>query len=451
MGRSVHDINGLCWACGSTVVPCAASLGPPDSILKYKPLVPRSYLRFAIENRRFISFGFLIALASSFGQTYFIGVFGPSIESEFGLSHTGWSSIYLYGTLASAIVLPWSGKLLDHIPLPRYTVSAVALLAIGAGLISAAHNVWLLALCIFVLRQGGQGLMSHISVTSMARYYEAGRGRAIALATLGFAAGEAILPFLALAAIASLGWRTSFASVAVALLLVVLPCSLWLLRGHTKRHDLHLSDMEQGARSPGDAKSSVRSWTRSEVLKDYRFYLLLPALLAPAMIVTALFFWPQSLAEAKGWSTAWITGSYAIYAAATTVVALWCGPLIDRVGGKKLVPFMLLPMVLSLLVVGTLREPWVVWPYFLLLGGSIGISHTAVSAMWAELYGIGSIGAIKSVVTALAVLSSAIGPVIVGRCMDLGIGIEKVCLGFAGYAFLATLLLVVALRSHTRA
>jgi hypothetical protein len=47
-----------------------------------------SYFRFANANRRLIGFGFLMAFASSFGQTYFIGVFGPSIQTEFGLSHT---------------------------------------------------------------------------------------------------------------------------------------------------------------------------------------------------------------------------------------------------------------------------------------------------------------------------------------------------------------------------
>jgi predicted MFS family arabinose efflux permease len=191
--------------------------------------------------------------------------------------------------------------------------------------------------------------------------------------------------------------------------------------------------------------SEQRSWTREEELRDPRFYLLLPGLLSPALIVTALFFTHLNLADAKGWSHAWITGSYVIYAGATTVVALFCGPLIDKVGATKLVPVMLLPMAVGLLVAGTLRQPWAVWPYFIFLGGSIGISHTAVSAMWAELYGVGSIGAIKSVVTALAVLASAIGPVIMGGCMDAGISIERVCLYFAVYVLAASALIWIAL------
>ncbi len=407
-----------------------------------------TYLRFAIANRRFLAFGFLVAFASSFGQTYFLGAFSPSIEYEFSLSHTGWATVYLVGTLASAVLLPTTGKVIDRVPLPRYTLFALILLALGTAVMALGTGVVMLAVAIFMLRHSGQGLMSHISMTSMTRYFSEGRGRAIALATLGFAAGEAALPLAALGMIGMWGWRVSFLVVGVASALLLGPLLLWLLLGHEARHAQHLQE-ERDRASQNTTK--VRSWSRSEVLRDVRFYLLLPGVLAPAMVITALFFTHLSLAEAKGWSGQWITGSYGIYALASTIVALVFGSLVDRLGGARLVPLMLLPMVLGLLVAGTLRQPWSVWPYFLLLGSSIGVSHTAVSAMWAELYGVGALGAIKSMVTALAVLASAIGPLIMGVLMDAGVSIEVVCLYFAGYALLASALLALALwRSRAR-
>ncbi len=419
-------------------------MSPKQGALGYKaPMPEKTYLRFAIANARFVGFGFLIAFASSFGQTYFIGIFGPSIAGEFDLSHTAWATTYLCGTIASALVLPFSGKLIDHYPLRAYTLGALSLLTLGALAMSSVQGVVLLAVAIFMIRQAGQGLMSHISITSMARYFEEGRGRAIALATLGFAAGEAILPRSALSLIAWLGWRGSFLAVIVFLVGVVLPVVMWLLKGHEQRHAAHL---EKLGSQDKDAGGAIRSWTRGEVLRDPRFYLLLPGLLSPAMIITALFFNHLFLADAKSWSHTHIADSYVIYAGATTVIALVCGPLIDRLGGMRLVPAMLLPMAGGLLVAGTMRQTWSVWPYFVLLGCSVGVSHTAVSALWAELYGVGSIGAIKSVVSALAVLSSALGPVIMGACMDAGISIETVCIGFAGYALFASILLFAGTR-----
>ena len=56
-----------------------------------------AYRQLFHTNSRLVVFSFLMALYSSFGQTYFIGVFGPQIQSEFGLSHTAWGSIYMAG------------------------------------------------------------------------------------------------------------------------------------------------------------------------------------------------------------------------------------------------------------------------------------------------------------------------------------------------------------------
>ena len=68
------------------------------------------YIKFALANRRILAFGFLMALGSSFGQTFFIGIFSPSIEAEFGLSHSEWGTIYMAGTLLSAATLTYTGR-----------------------------------------------------------------------------------------------------------------------------------------------------------------------------------------------------------------------------------------------------------------------------------------------------------------------------------------------------
>ena len=66
--------------------------------------------------------------------------------------------------------------------------------------------------------------------------------------------------------------------------------------------------------------------------------------------------------------------------------------------------------------------------------------------MWAELYGVDHLGAIRSVVAAVGVFGTAIGPVTMGSLIDWGVTIEKVCLLFAGYSVLGTCLMFVAFR-----
>jgi len=402
-----------------------------------------AYLEFLAANGRFAAFGFLIAFGSSFGQTFFLGVFGPHIQAEFSLSHTDWGGVYMAGTLASAALLPWTGKFIDRLDLRVYTLLVVALLAVACLFTARVAGGVGLLIAVLLLRQSGQGLMSHVAVTSMARYFHRERGRAIAVASIGFAAGEALLPVLVVVMIAWLGWRQCFDLIAMVLVLVLMPLALWLCSGHTRRHRMHMASV---AASTHAGAAERRSWTRAEVLHDTRFWLLLPGLLAPALILTALFFHHLNIADAKGWTHAWITGSYVVYAGTTTLVALGCGTLIDRLGAARLLPYMLAPLIAALLLVWAFDSRWVVWPYLALAGVNVGIAHTGVSALWPELYGTGHLGSIKSLAAALSVFASALGPVSMGALADLGMPIDAVCLVFAGYAAGAALLMRRALR-----
>ena len=164
----------------------------------------------------------------------------------------------------------------------------------------------------------------------------------------------------------------------------------------------------------------------------------------PPLFLRPCFFHHLTLATAKGWSFAWITGSYIIYAASTIVTSLSTGQLVDRLGAVRLVPFMLVPLISAMVVVAIFKNPFTVWVYMVLMGVNIGIAHTSVSAMWAELYGVHHMGAIRSMVAAVGVFGTALGPVAMGSLIDQGLTIEQVCLLFAGYSVFGTGLMFAA-------
>ena len=83
------------------------------------------YWRFALSNSRFLGFGFFLAFMSSAGQTYFIGVFGAGIQADFGLDAGSWGRTYMIGTLASALVINWTGALIDRLDLRLFTALAL--------------------------------------------------------------------------------------------------------------------------------------------------------------------------------------------------------------------------------------------------------------------------------------------------------------------------------------
>jgi len=400
------------------------------------------YWHFARNHPRFLGFGFALAFLSSPGQTYFIGVFGPEIQALFDLDSGSWGRIYMMGTLLSALVITWSGTLIDRMDLRLFTTLSLAGLVCACLVIGSVSTTAMLVLAIFMLRQFGQGLCSHAGITSMARYHGADRGKAIALAAIGFSLGEALLPLMAVHSIQIWGWRETYFGTAVFVLLAI-PVVLWLLKGHTNRHSRLLENLN----NPTVVGTQQAGHTRRQMLSEPLFYLLLPAMIAPSMIMTAMFFFPAEIAKAKGWSSIWVTGNYWTYSIATVLTIVSSGVLIDRYTARRVVPPFLLPLAAGLASLAMSDQRFMVWPFMLLMGISSGLYFTGLSALWAELYGAKHLGAIKSLTNAVMVFSSALGPALVGYLLAEGLAFEKICLLLAMGCVIATVMLFYALRT----
>ena len=127
-------------------------------------------------------------------------------------------------------------------------------------------------------------------------------------------------------------------------------------------------------------------------------------------------------------------------------MALALGPLVDRIGALRLLPFYLPPLGLGLIVLAAFDHPAAALAYMAALGLTSGASTTVINSAWAEIYGVASLGAIRSLVASLLVVASALSPVLVGRAIDLGAGIEAVALACLGYVAAGTALLALAAR-----
>lgn len=409
-----------------------------------------NYLDFVRANRRFLGFGLLLAFSSSFGQTFFIALFGAEIRAEFDLSHGTFGTVYSMATLASALALVWLGRRIDDLDLRLYSALVCAGLVAACLVMGAAGSVVLVALGIFLLRLTGQGLLGHTAATSMARYFHDQRGKAMSIASVGHSAGDALLPLPAVLLIGLLGWRGAWLAIGAVLAVVLVPAVLWLLKGHGERQR-RLHDRMQAGSGAGTLVGRQRS--RREVLADPWFYKVLPAVLAPPFILTGLFFHQVHLAEAKGWSLAWLASCFAGFAAATVMASLLSGLLVDRFGARRLLPFYLLPLGLGVGLLATLDHPAVALAYLLLAGASNGMGFAIVGALWAEAYGVAHIGAIRAMVSALMVFSTALSPAALGWLIDWGLAMETVaalCLGYVA-ASMALLALPLAADPHAAA
>ncbi|MFA9459470.1 MFS transporter [Thiohalorhabdus sp. Cl-TMA] len=401
------------------------------------------YLHFVRGHARFLAFGLVAVALSGFGQTYFISLFGGQIRAAYALSHGDFGLLYSAATLGSGVLLLWAGQQLDRLDLRVFAVLVVLGVASGSLLMAAAGSVAAVGGAMFLLRFAGQGLMTHMAFTTMGRYFEAGRGKAVSIAGMGLPLGEAVLPSAAVAVTAALGWRGTWSLAAVLLAGGALPLLLWLLRGHgTRRSALE----ERQAGRDGGGEPERAQWTRGQVLRDPRFYLILPAVLAAPFIVTALFFHQVHLAAAKGWTLAWLATSFVGFAATHVLGLLFFGPVVDRFGARRLLPVFLLPMAVGLGVLAGFDHFAAAPVYLTLTGLSMGATGTLLGALWPELYGVAHLGAIRAVVQSAMVLSTAASPAAVGVLIDAGVSMEAVALLLLAYIAGALLLALLGLR-----
>lgn len=407
-----------------------------------------NYVAFLWRNQRFLAYGLLVAFFSSFGQTYFISIFGPVIRADFGLNHGSFGALYAIGTTASAVCLIWAGKLIDRMDLRRFTLALVLALAAACAIMGLSPVAGALAIGIFALRLTGQGLMSHTAMTSMARYFEAERGRAVSFAMLGFPLGVAVFPLAGLFLIETVGWREAWLWMAGGIVALLAPLLLWLLRGHALRHQRFIERETASAAATDGTAGHRRHWTRGEVLRDPRFYMLIPALMAPAFIVTGFFFHQSPLADAKGWSAAWMASAFVGYSVGSVGGSLIMGFVVDRFGGLRILPTYLLPLAAACAVIAATDAPLAAFAFTILMGLTSGGGQTLMGTVWAEFYGVLHLGAIRSMTMACGVVASAASPLLLGVLIDWHIGIEAIALGCLTYAVSGCGLILLAIRQR---
>jgi MFS family permease len=392
------------------------------------------YQSLIFKNWRYLGFGSLLTCLGTLGSGYFVGLFSRDIRQEFGLSHADIGLIFSITTVASGPFLIWLGRKIDEVDLRYYAVSLCVGFAAGCFLLASSASVIAVGAGIFLVRLIGDWLIVHTAVTSMARHFGAQRGRAMGLGAIGYAVGPALFPVVAVLFMDTVGWRGVWAFIGAAFLVLVIPIVLWLLRGEGEGHRRFLKP------AVGDERESAGAgpqWSRRRVLGDVRFYLVMPVAMGLPFILSGFFFHQVHLAESKGWSLTWLASSFVGYAFGKVVSLLIVGPMIDRFGAIRVLPYYPLPLGLGLLALALSDHPGVAPVYLVGAGISTGMWLITMGALWAEMYGVAHLGAIRSMAQAIFILSVAVATVGMGWLLDLGIAFETIALASIGYLALS--------------
>jgi len=399
-------------------------------------------LIFLRSNAPWLSAGFLLTMLSGFGQTYFISIFAGEIRAEFNLSHGEWGGIYTLGTGASAVVMVWAGALTDRFRIRALGMVILPMVMLACFLMAGVTVAWLLPFVIFALRFSGQGMMSHLAVVAMARWFVAARGRALAIAGLGFSVGEAFLPLVFVSLLAVLDWRLLWVASGFVALAGV-PILLLLLRKERTPQSFAEEDQSLGM--------NAQHWTRGQAIRHPLFWFMVPALLGPPAFGTAFFFQQVHYANIKGLEHIQLVSLFPIYTGLSILSMMFAGWVLDKIGTARLIPWIQLPMIAAFWVFGVADGLVLIVLGIAFFATTTGAQATVPNAFWAEFYGTRHLGSIKALASAIMVLGSALGPGITGTLIDLGVGLETQYLFISGFFVLTTAMVWFGIRQARRA
>ena len=368
-----------------------------------------------------IIFGFIFTFFSSFGQSFFLGLFNSSIRETLSITHGQFGSIYASATLLSSFLLIWVGKKIDDINIFRFAFYVTLLLSFSCFFFSMISSIAFLFIAVFLMRFSGQGLMSHTATTTITRYFTISRGKALSAGWFGLSTAEFILPVLIVYLLTIAAWQNIWISISI-LTLIILPIASFYL---VKKLDFDTREQE----SSNDSQiKEIKQWKRIEVIKDYRFYIVCLNMLAMPWIATGVFVYQSFITEAKDWGSFIIAQSFMIYSILSVVTLLGSGFLIDKFTSRKLLIFMNIPLLISTLVLFYFDNPISSFIFLGLIGISNGLANVLGSSTWAEIYGVKYIGSIKAMTTALMVFSTAFGTALFGFLIDRGFSIEQIAM-----------------------
>ena len=380
-----------------------------------------------------IVFGFIFTFFSSFGQSFFLGLFNSSIRDALSITHGQFGSIYASATLLSSIVLVWIGKKIDDVNILKFASYVIIFLSASCFIFSKISSVIFLFVGIFLMRLAGQGLSSHTATTTISRFFEKNRGRALSTGWLGLSLAEFIMPVLIVFLLTFIEWRDIWVSISI-LVILVLPVATFLLVKDVKLDTREESKIDEN-------NKEIKQWKRIEVLKDYRFYIICMTMLAMPWIATGSFVYQSFISSSKEWGPYVIAQSFMAYSLLSVITLFISGFLIDKFSSRKLLIYMNIPLLFGTIVLYYFDAPLSSFVFFGLVGVTNGLANVLGSSTWAEIYGVKYIGSIKALTTALMVFSTAFGTALFGFLIDIGFSIEDIAVVSGTYIFGSIILL----------
>lgn len=348
---------------------------------------------------------------------------------------------------------PILGVMLDRFG-PRI-LGAVAGLVAGISVLALAlvESVWAFYALFALSGLTGFGApMGQLMTTvPVAKWFQANRGRAMAIAGIGLPLGtSAMIPILALM-IDEFGWRTAWAMLGAFVILMTVPLCLIFMRKDPESVGMHPDGNPRAleefaaaqAKAGRNSVATAEDWTGAQALRSRVFWMVLMATASMSIVLPGTVVYRVSYWEDVGLAPGEIALATSLDPLSVTVTALLVGFIAERMQTRYLGLIGGLIVAASMLWMVFARDSiWFMVAYSLTWGIGMGFNITVSNIVWPNYFGRRYLGTIRGLIFPVSVGASAASAPIFAVLLDSSDNAAWVWgLTIAGFLLYAALLL----------
>ena len=372
------------------------------------------------------------------GQTMGVSTFTDHLLEALSMNRDQLSLAYMIGTIASASIITYGGKLYDKIGARWLGIGITWLLgtillvlshvdhialAIGDSLNLGTQQFYvsfmLILFCFFILRFSGQGVLTMLSRNMLMKWYVARRGFASGLSSVFVSLGFSLTPLIFNFLIEGNGWREAWIILAIVCGFGFSILIFIFFRDNPEDCNLHADGRIIQNKSEKLKLKAEKQYTLKEAKKNYSFWIFILSLSMFSMYYTGFTFHLISIFEHAGMNKMEALSVFVPTSIISVVLTLSGGWLSDRIQLKKLLLALLFGGMISMAALSVLGTG--ISYVSLIIGNAImnGLFSVLMSVVWPRFYGRQHLGAISGFAMSILVFFSALGPLLFSYSLSL--------------------------------
>lgn len=358
-----------------------------------------------MQSRYWVVFGASLTQFTIIGLFVSSGIYFNSFEEEFGWSRSVLSAATSLSVVMMGVLAIVGGRLSDRIgPRPVLAVTGVSF-GIGYMLLSQVSEAWQLFVIFGLFFGLGFGTHDVVTLSTVARWFQARRGIMTAVVKVGTAIGQVCVPPIVAALVLGLGWRSAVLVLGIAATGLLLIAAMTMKSPPEPKTPEGSPVAAQGVEF-AQARRTRAFWTLCAVQ-----FLSFPTLMTVPLHLPAH-------GEDLGMTINMAALLISIFGASSIAGRLIIGGAIDRIAGRAAYLICLASLIGALALMAVVTTHITLFVIVCLYGFGHGALFVVVSPTVAEYFGMRAHGAIFGVVVFCGTTGGAVGPILAGVLFD---------------------------------